>query len=146
MAVLFSTPRKTMSRAAFSAKVFSVYLFIVSTVVVIAPNLLLSLFGLPPTSEVWIRIVGVLAFNIGIYAWSAAAHEDRNFLVASVVTRVVFFAAVTAFAVLGLASPILVLFGVTDLLGGIWTHCALKADTRAAQLCQTAQERPLQQA
>ncbi len=123
-----------MSRAAFSAKVFAAYLFVVGTVLVIVPNLLLALFGLASTSEVWIRLVGVLAFNIGIFAWIAATHEDRNFLVASVHTRVVFFAAVTAFAMLGLASPVLILFGVTDLLGGMWTHFALKADARAAQL------------
>jgi hypothetical protein len=34
-----------MSKSAFSAKVFANYVFIVGTVLVIAPNLLLSTFG-----------------------------------------------------------------------------------------------------
>jgi hypothetical protein len=121
-----------MSKSAFSSKVFAVYLFLVGVVFVVAPNSLLSIFQMPQTSEVWIRVVGVIAFNIGIYAWVAAKHEDKSFLVASVYTRFLVFAAFTTFAVIGLASPMLVLFGVADLLGGIWTHFALKADARRA--------------
>lgn len=120
-----------MSKAAFSSKVFAVYLFFVGVVFVVAPNLLLSIFQIPQTTEVWIRVVGVLAFNIGVYAWVAAKHEDTSFLVASVYTRFLVFVVFTTFAVMGLASPMLALFGVVDLLGGIWTHFALKADASA---------------
>jgi hypothetical membrane protein len=122
-----------MSRSAFSAKVFAIYLFIVGAVLVIAPNFLLSIVRIPPTSEVWIHVVGVIAFNIGIYAWIAAKHENKPFLEASVYTRFVVFVAFTAFAVVGLASPMIVLFGVADLLGGIWTYFALKADAQSTR-------------
>ncbi len=117
-----------MSKSAFSAKVFAVYLFFVGVVLVAAPNFLLSIFRIPQTSEVWVHVVGVLAFNIGIYAWVAAKHEDKSFFVASVYTRFLVFGAFTTFTVIGLASPMLVLFGVVDLLGGTWTYLALKAD------------------
>jgi hypothetical protein len=120
-----------MSKSAFSSKVFAIYLFIVGAVLVVAPNFLLSIFQMPQTSEVWIHVIGVLAFNVGVYAWVAA--EDKQFLKASVYTRFVFFVAVTTFAVIGLASPIIIFFGVADLLGGIWTHFALKADSQSAQ-------------
>ncbi|HEV8689136.1 MAG TPA: hypothetical protein VGQ91_02475 [Ideonella sp.] len=119
-----------MSRSAFSAKVFAIYLFLVGAVLIGAPNFLLSLLQMPPTSEVWIRVVGVTAFMIGIYAWVAAKHQDTSFLAASVYTRLLVFVAFTAFAVMGLASPMIVLFGVVDLLGGLWTHLALKADAQ----------------
>lgn len=121
-----------MSRAAYSSKVFSIYLFVVGLVLVAAPNVLLALFRLPATSEAWIRVIGVLAFNIGIYAWVAARHEDHSFFEASVYTRCIFFAMVTTLALLGLASPMIVCFGVPDLLGAIWTHRALSADARPA--------------
>jgi hypothetical protein len=120
-----------MSKAALSSKVFAVYLFFVGVVFVAAPNFLLSIFRIPQTSEVWIHVGGVLAFNIGVYAWVAAKHEDRSFLVASVYTRFLVFVAFTTFAVIGLASPMLALFGVVDLLGGSWTYFALKADASA---------------
>lgn len=120
-----------MSKSAFSAKVFAIYLFIVGAVLVVAPNFLLSIFQLAPTSEVWIHILGITVFMLGVYAWVAAKHENKPFLEASVYTRFVVFVTFTVFAVIGLASPMIVFFGVADLLGGIWTHFALKADAEA---------------
>jgi hypothetical protein len=117
-----------MSRSAFSAKVFAIYLFILGPVLLVAPNVLLALFRLPGTSEVWIRVIGLLAVNIGVFMWIAARHEYRHVFVASVITRCVVFVALAALAVLGLASPIIIVFGVLDLLGGLWTWVALKAD------------------
>ncbi|MGA9520485.1 MAG: hypothetical protein WBV82_03420 [Myxococcaceae bacterium] len=121
-----------MSKAARSAKVFAVYLFFVGAMFVMAPNALLSMFQIPQTTEVWIHVVGVLAFMIGIYSWVAAKHEDKSFLVASVYTRFIVFFAFGTFVAIGLGSPVLVLFGAIDLLGGTWTHFALKADARGA--------------
>jgi hypothetical membrane protein len=121
-----------MSKSALSAKVFAIYLFVVGIVLVVAPNFLLSIFRIQQTTEVWIRVVGVLAFMIGIFAWVGAKHDDKPFLVATVYARFLVFSAFTTFAVIGLASPMLVLFGVVDLLGGIWTYLALKADASAS--------------
>ena len=122
-----------MSKSAFSAKVFAIYLFVVGVVVVFAPNFLLSIFRIAPSSEVWVHVVGVLALMIGVYAWVAAKHEFKPFLKASVYTRLVVFVAFTTFAAVGLADPMVVLFGVADLLGGVWTHFALKADAQSAR-------------
>lgn len=122
-----------MSRAAFSTRAFAVYIFIVAAVLVLAPNALLSLCRLAPTGEVWIRLVGLLAFNIGLFAWGAARHDDRHFFVTSVRTRVLVFVVLAIFVVIQLASPVLMLFGVAELLGGLWTHLALKADAASAQ-------------
>ena len=119
-----------MSKSAFSAKVFAIYLFVIGALLVLVPNFVLSIFRIPPTSEVWIHVVGLIAFMIGVYAWVAAKDENKPFLEASVYTRLVVFVAFTTFAVIGLASPMIVLFGVADLLGGIWTYFALKADAR----------------
>ena len=122
-----------MSKSAFSAKVFAIYLFVVGAVLVMAPNFLLSIFRIPPSSEVWVRVAGMLAFMIGVYAWVAARHEFKPFLEASVYTRFVVFMAFTTFAVMGLSSPMIALFGVTDLLGGLWTYFALKADAQTVR-------------
>ncbi len=62
---------------------------------------------------------------------SHAKHENKPFLEASVYTRFAVFVAFTTFAVVGLASPMIVLFGVADLLGGLWTYFALKADAQS---------------
>jgi hypothetical protein len=122
-----------MSRSALSAKVFAVHLFIVGAVLTAAPNFLLSIFRMASTSEVWIHLVGVIVFMLGVYAWVAGKHENRPMLEASVYTRSVVFLAFTTLAVIGLASPMLVLFGVIALVGALWTYFALRADTAAAQ-------------
>jgi hypothetical protein len=56
-----------MSKAAFTIKIFGIYLLLLGPVLMVAPNVLLSIFRIAPTEDVWIRVVGVLAFNIGIY-------------------------------------------------------------------------------
>jgi hypothetical protein len=40
------------------------------------------------------------------------------------------FVAFTTFALLGMGSPMLILFGIVDLGGALWTWSALKADAR----------------
>lgn len=122
-----------MSKSALSARVFAAYLFVVGAVLVIAPNFLLSIFRIPSTTEVWIRVVGLLAFNLGVYVWVAAKHDNRPFLEASVYTRVFTFVVFNMFVALGLGSPMLVLFALIDLCGGLWTWFALKADGQTAR-------------
>ena len=117
---------RAMSRAAFSLRVFACYLFVLGAGLVAVPQLLLGVFGLVAT-EVWIRVVGVLVFNIGVYYWAAAAGEARSVFVASVATRVLVFAAFGTFALLGLVQPVLVIFGLADLAGGVWTALALRS-------------------
>lgn len=121
-----------MSKPAFSVKAFGLYLVVLGIALALVPNLLLSIFGMPPTTEVWIRVVGVLAFNIGVYYVYAAQCEAQAFFQASVYTRVLVLVSFAAFAGLGLASPVLVLFGLADFAGAVWTQLALRAEKAAA--------------
>ncbi|MBB4864886.1 membrane-bound ClpP family serine protease [Pseudomonas nitritireducens] len=117
-----------MSRAALTLKYFAIYLMLLGIALVLLPNLLLTLFGMAPTAEVWVRVVGVLAFNIGLYYWFAARAECRELFVASVYTRAIVLASFAAFAALKLSEPVLVLFGAVDFCGGLWTLHALRKD------------------
>lgn len=118
-----------MSRSTFSAKAFAAYLFVLGIVLVFIPNVLLSLFGIAPSTDVWIRVLGLVVFMLGVYVWVASAYKP--FLEASVYTRSAVFVGLSAFALLGLASPMLALFGAIDLAGAVWTWCALRADDRS---------------
>ncbi|HSN75701.1 MAG TPA: hypothetical protein VL334_11540 [Anaerolineae bacterium] len=116
-----------MSRPAISILAFAVYMLGLGLIVLIAPNALLALFNLPATSEVWIRVVGVLLLLIAFYYFQAARHELTQFFGWTVYARssvIVFF---VVFVLLGFVSPVLILFGVIDLLGAIWTALALRA-------------------
>lgn len=121
-----------MSKSAFTVKAFGIYLLVLGVGLTFAPNLLLSVFGMPATSEVWIRVVGVLVFNIGIYYIYAAKCEAKAFFQASVYTRVLVLTSFAAFVALGFASPVLIFFGAVDFAGGIWTQLALRAEKAGA--------------
>jgi hypothetical protein len=118
-----------MSKTAFTVKCFGIYMLLLGVGLVLVPNVLLPLFTMPETSEVWTRVVGVLAFETGIYYWYAAKSEARPFFLASVYVRAAVPFIFTAFAVLGFASPVLVLFGIADLLSAVWTFLTLQKES-----------------
>ncbi len=121
----------TMSYSAKTILVFAVYLLLLGVVLVVAPNLLLTSVGAPATDEVWIRIVGVLVTVLGIYYSTAARSELRPFFIASVPVRMSVMFIFAAFAVLKFAPPTLILFGMVDFLGSVWTWVALRQETRS---------------
>lgn len=121
-----------MSKAARSVFVFGIYLVALGLFLLIAPNTLITLFGLPETHDVWIRVVGMLVFLLSYYAIQAARNEVTEFIRWSVVARaavIVFFA---GFVLADLVKPILLLFGGVDLAAAVWTHLALRSDAKAS--------------
>lgn len=122
-----------MSRTALTIQAFGCYLLVLGLALLVAPNLLLALFRLPPTEEVWIRVLGVVVLNVGIYYLAAARGEAMAFFRASVVARLLVLACFAAFVLLGLASPVLLLFGLADAGGALWTWLALRSQRREVQ-------------
>jgi hypothetical protein len=123
--------RKKMSHPAKSLFAFGIYLVGLGAILVVTPNTLLGLFGLPGTSEVWIRVAGMLVLLLGFYYIKAARKELTDFFQWTVYTRssvIVFF---IVFVLLGFVSPILILFGVVDLLGAVWTGLTLRSPRAA---------------
>ena len=117
-----------MSKSARSLFVFALYLAMIGAILLIAPNFLLGLFSLPSTSEVWIRVVGMLALFLAFYYTQVARAEYRDFFRWTVYVRASVTLFFTAFVLLGFVSPILILFGVVDLLGAVWTGLALRGE------------------
>jgi hypothetical protein len=76
-----------MSYAAKTLLAFGVYLLGLGSLLVFVPNLLLAIFGVQSTSEVWIRIVGMLLLILGTYDILAAKTGFRQFFVWSVLGR-----------------------------------------------------------
>jgi hypothetical protein len=115
-----------MSAATTSIRVFGIYLVVLGAALIVAPNAVLAPFGVPPSSEVWPRVVGVLAVALGFYYGVAARSGLVPFYRGTVVMRAFVFVFFGAFVLLGFAPPALALFGAVDLAGAIWTGAALK--------------------
>lgn len=110
-----------MTRPARSVFVFGIYLALLGATLTVVPNILLAIFGFPETNEVWIRIVGVLAFLMGYIYVQAARNNLKEIFVATAYARCGVFVSLVMFVVLGYAIPMLILFGLADLCGALWT-------------------------
>ena len=117
-----------MSKSAISVLVFAIYLFLLGLTLMVVPNRLLSVFGIPVTSEVWIRVVGMLVTILGTYYYQAARHGLRPFLEATVYGRCSVLVFFIVFVLLKFAPPVLILFGVIDAAGAIWTADCLRRE------------------
>ena len=83
--------------------------------------------GIPPSAEVWPRVVGTLTLVLALYFISAARQEVTPFFRWTVYARVFVFVSFTLYVLLGFAGLVLILFGLVDLLGAIWTGWALRS-------------------
>ena len=120
-----------MQSASFTIKLFGVYVILTGLSLTLTPNLLLAVFGIPPTNEFWIRQLGILAIIVGYYYWACGAANATAFFKASIPGRIGFFALGVGLVVLGQAPWQILLFGVVDLLGAGWTAMALKSEQTA---------------
>jgi len=117
-----------MSRSARSLFVFGIYILGLSLLLLAAPNVVLTLFGFPPTEEVYIRIAGMFLLFLAVYDILAARAELRDFIRWSVPVRASVIGFFAAFVLLGFTKPILLLFGLVDLACAGWTAWALRSE------------------
>ena len=121
-----------MSHDAKSVFVFGIYVLAAGLTLMLAPNLVLALAGLTATNEVWIRVMGMIVAFLGYYYLQAARLELTPFFHWTVHTRPLPVVVFIVFVALGLAKPIIILFGIGDLLGAIWTGLALRTSQSRA--------------
>jgi hypothetical protein len=110
--------------------VWTGYVLLLGIGLLLTPNVILSVFQIDETDEAWIRIVGLLLIGDGAFYWTAVQVEFTRLYRMSVGVRWGIAAGliVLAFTV---GPWQLVLFALVDLLGGLWTHLALRADSTA---------------
>lgn len=85
------------------------------------PNVILPFFGFAPTSEIWIRMLGLFTCTTGIYYFHSAAHEQVAFFRATVAGRLFFFVMTVVFVFVFSQPLTLAAIGSVDLLGALWT-------------------------
>src|SRR6266576_5603555 len=115
-----------MSRAARSLFVFGIYVGGLGLILLLVPNLILQVFGVPPSNEVWIRVNGMFLLCLSFYYIQTARNELTIVIRWTVWTRIAVIFYFAAFVVLVSAPKALLLFGLIDLLSAIWTWLALR--------------------
>lgn len=117
-----------MSKSAKSVFIYGVYLAINGLLLLSVPNVLLNSLRIEPTTEVWIRLAGILLMAVSVYYFIAAKQELAVIMKATAFIRfsIIFFFA--AFVLLDLVSPGIMVIAAIDFLGGAWTFWMLKKE------------------
>lgn len=118
-------------RATRSLFVWGCYLTALGIALLMVPNLVLTTFFLPPSDEVWIRVVGMLVILLAHFSFSAARTRNREYMWWSVQGRIAVPFFFSAFVLADWVSSALILFGLVDLAGAMWTLWALRRDAAA---------------
>jgi hypothetical protein len=114
-----------MTRAARSVFVFGIYLQVVGAILLASPDTLLALLRLPPATDPWIRVLGVVVMAVGLLDAASARMEQTGYFRATVWVRLFVLISFVVLVLLKLAPAVLLVFGVIDAAGALWTRLSL---------------------
>jgi hypothetical protein len=114
-----------MDSSTISIIVFGIYLIFAGAGFLLIPNILLPLFKFPRTDEPWIRVVGILVLIIALFYIVAACYNLPVLYWTTVYGRCFVFLSFGALVLTKKAQPMLMMFGVIDALGAVWTLITL---------------------
>ena len=103
-----------------------IYVLLAGLQLLFIPNVLLGIVGLEPTTEIWIRIMGMLVLVLSIYYYYMAKYGNDKVVWATVLGRLIFCGGLVVFVLLGLAKPALIGFAIVETGLAIWTWRELK--------------------
>ena len=103
---------KVMSKSAKSVFVFGIYLAINGLMLLLIPNVLITLLGIESTNEVWIRLCGVLFMAVAIYYILGAMHEIIVIMKATAFIRFTIILFFVSFALLEFVSPNIIIIAI----------------------------------
>lgn len=120
-----------MSGAARSLYAWSVYVALTGAGFLLMPNVVLSVFQIDETDEIWIRILGLLVLGLPLFYVAIARAERIDLYLASVWYR--WFVA-AGLIVIGLVEGPwqLMLFAAVDFLGGLWTFLSARSESASS--------------
>ena len=97
------------------------YVLISGLQLLFIPNFLLGMFGIAPTSEIWIRVLGMLVLVLSIYYYGIYKSGDKEVVRATVQGRLLFCAGLVMFVILGMAPPVLIGFALAETGLALWS-------------------------
>ena len=122
-----------MSATAKSVFYYSFYMMGMGLGLFFIPDQLLGIFGFGNPTEIWVRVLGLLAFCAGILYFYCARANQTGFFRVSVPERIIFFLGMVALVAFFRVTPLLAAIGSVDLLGAIWTGLTLRQGEKQIQ-------------
>lgn len=116
-----------MNPTAVSIFYYSFYMMGMGLGLFLIPNVILGVFGFPATTEIWVRMLGLLAFCTGLLYLYCSRTNQTGFFRITVPERLIFFVGTVALVVFFDVTPLLAVIGSVDLFGAIWTGLTLRS-------------------
>ena len=114
-----------MDAPTLSIFIWGIYVLLMGVLLLFIPGKTLTLFGHEKPKDHWVRVIGIIALSLGYLYLNAAQHEVYSFYWASIYARVAGFIAFSGLVIFKIAKPKIILFGLIDALGAIWTLVTL---------------------
>lgn len=102
------------------------YVAITGISLIFMPNTLLKLFDLGSSTEVWIRVLGVIVLTLAILYYGIIKAGNKEVIKFTVYGRLFAASGIILLALLGFSELTLILFAGVDIATAIWTWVDLK--------------------
>ena len=106
------------------------YMVLTGVGLVFMPNTVLSVLGMQPVDDVWIKVLGLLALVLSYYYWVMTRNQVVSFIRASIWGRYAFCAGLIAFVLLNQSEKALLLLVVPEAALATWTMLSLPKDVK----------------
>jgi len=110
-----------MNPSELSIFIFGIYLIVVAVGFLIMPNAILPMLKMPKTQEQWIRVLAVVLGALAYYYIVAAMNNLTPIFWATVYGRFGVLVAFVGLVLVKKAKPTLIIFGIIDASGAVWT-------------------------
>jgi hypothetical protein len=109
-----------------SLTVQAIYVCLTSLQLIFIPNTLLGMFGFEPTTEIWIKVFGVVLLSLSVVYYGIIKYGNDDVVSFTIWSRILVGVGFTLFSILGIAPITLILFAGIDVATAIWTWFELK--------------------
>ena len=109
-----------------SLVVQAAYVLLTGLQLIFVPNMLLSMFGFNATSEIWIKVLGIVVLSLSIIYYTVSKSGNDDVVRATMWSRLFVGIGFILLALTGQAKLSIILFAGIDIVTAVWTWFELK--------------------
>lgn len=113
-----------------SLLVQSIYVILTGLQLIFVPNMLIGMFGFDPTSEIWIKVLGIVILPLSAVYYAISNQGNREVVFSTIISRGFVGIGFILLALSGQAKYSLILFAGIDIATAVWTWLELKKGER----------------
>ena len=109
-----------------SLVVQAIYVIITGLQLIFVPNMLLNMFGFDATSDIWIKVLGIVILPLSAVYYAISKQGNEESVRATIISRGFVGVGFIHLALSGQAKLNLILFAGIDIATAVWTWVELK--------------------